>query len=59
MLTPSVLIIPLLANLSAQIKLVTAVTQWLSANNFRLPGKALRGLACHLHSHLRLTLGSK
>ena len=35
--------------------LVTVVTQWLSVNNFRLPGKALHDLTCHLPSHLCLT----
>lgn len=59
----SPLITLLLANVSAQIhrglKLVTVVTQWLSVNNFRLPGKALHDLTCHLPSHLRLTLDPK
>lgn len=59
MLNLRLLIILLLTTVSSQVhrslKLVTVVMQWFSVNHFRLPGKALPALMCHLSSHLCLS----
>lgn len=63
MLNLHLLIILLLTNVSSQVhrslKLVTVVMQWFSVNHFRLPGKTLPALTCHLPGHLCLALVPK